>query len=69
MKCPAFAGMHCPAGFGFKILTEPPDGLYMTGKRHFPPLYKSTGDLISDRLAFFHILERLKVSVSIGFVS
>lgn len=29
--------------------------------RVFPPLYKSSGDSASDRLAFFHILERLKV--------
>lgn len=34
-------------------------------KRHFPPLYKSTGDSSSDRLAFFHVLERLKVRASI----
>ena len=33
-------------------------------KRHFPPLYKSSGDTSSDRLAFFHILEHLKVSTS-----
>ena len=36
-------------------------------KRIFPPLYKSSGDLASDRLAFFHILERLKV-YSITFI-
>ena len=30
-------------------------------RRAFPPLYNSSGDLASDRLAFFHILERLKV--------
>jgi hypothetical protein len=30
-------------------------------RRIFPPLYKSSGDLASDRLAFFHVLERLKV--------
>lgn len=30
-------------------------------KRVFPPLYKSTGDASLDRLAFFHVLERLKV--------
>jgi putative hydrolase of HD superfamily len=29
-------------------------------KRDFP-LYKSSGSVSSDRLAFFHILERLKV--------
>jgi hypothetical protein len=29
--------------------------------RVFPPLYKSSGDPASDRLAFFHVLERLKV--------
>lgn len=30
-------------------------------KRIFPPLYVSSGDAAQDRLAFFHILERLKV--------
>jgi putative hydrolase of HD superfamily len=30
-------------------------------RRIFPPLYKSSGDPASDRLAFFHVLERLKV--------
>ena len=30
-------------------------------RRLFPPLYKSSGDPASDRLAFFHVLERLKV--------
>lgn len=30
-------------------------------KRQFPPLYQGTGDSATDRLAFFHILERLKV--------
>ncbi|PSR82584.1 hypothetical protein PHLCEN_2v6017 [Hermanssonia centrifuga] len=29
-------------------------------KRKFPPLYTSSGDTAADRLAFFHILERLK---------
>lgn len=29
--------------------------------RSFPPLYVSSGDVNIDRLAFFHILERLKV--------
>ena len=33
-----------------------------TPKRVFPPPYKSTGDPSADRLAFVHILERLKVS-------
>lgn len=36
--------------------TEP-----VNGKRIFPPLYQSTGEVALDRLAFFHILERLKV--------
>ena len=31
-------------------------------KRVFPPLYQSSGSVSQDRLAFFHILERLKVS-------
>ena len=30
-------------------------------KRVFPPLYVPTGDISKDRLAFIHILERLKV--------
>ena len=30
-------------------------------KRIFPPLYVQTGDISKDRLAFIHILERLKV--------
>lgn len=30
-------------------------------ERELPPTYASTGDLAVDRLAFFHILERLKV--------
>ena len=38
-------------------------------RRVFPPLYKSSGDPASDRLAFFHILERLKVRLTtIGVV-
>ncbi|KAI6044462.1 HD domain-containing protein [Pisolithus marmoratus] len=32
-----------------------------SGKRVFPPLYVSTGDVDTDRLAFFHVLERLKI--------
>ncbi|KAI0369742.1 HD domain-containing protein [Pilatotrama ljubarskyi] len=31
-----------------------------SAKRVFPPLYVSSGDVSADRLAFFHILERLK---------
>jgi hypothetical protein len=30
-------------------------------KRVFPPLYKTQGNEAADRLAFFHLLERLKV--------
>lgn len=38
-------------------------------RRVFPPLYKSSGDPASDRLAFFHIIERLKVRLTtIGVV-
>lgn len=33
-------------------------------RRTFPPLYQSSGDDAQDRLAFFHILERLKVHMS-----
>lgn len=32
-----------------------------TMKRSFPPLYQPTGDADTDRLVFFHVLERLKV--------
>ena len=32
-----------------------------SSKRVFPPLYVSSGDTAQDRLAFFHVLERLKV--------
>ena len=34
-------------------------------KRVFPPLYVQTGDTSKDRLAFIHILERLKVNIQI----
>ena len=37
-----------------KVLTS-------SDKRVFPPLYVQTGDVSKDRLAFIHILERLKV--------
>ncbi|KAG1743132.1 HD domain-containing protein [Suillus lakei] len=37
-------------------------------KRVFPPLYVSTGDASIDRLAFFHVLERLKTQKRTGWV-
>ncbi|KAG1722650.1 hypothetical protein EDD22DRAFT_831291 [Suillus occidentalis] len=37
-------------------------------KRVFPPLYASTGDAAIDRLAFFHVLERLKTQKRTGWV-
>ncbi|KAI0676024.1 HD domain-containing protein [Trametes maxima] len=37
-------------------------------KRTFPPPYTSTGDASADRLAFFHILERLKTQKRTGWV-
>ncbi|RPD64450.1 HD domain-containing protein [Lentinus tigrinus ALCF2SS1-7] len=37
-------------------------------KRVFPPLYISSGDVSMDRLAFFHILERLKTQKRTGWV-
>ncbi|KAH9026355.1 hypothetical protein EDB85DRAFT_173309 [Lactarius pseudohatsudake] len=46
-------------------MTGQPEG---QPKRHFPPLYKSSGDSSSDRLAFFHILERLKTQKRTGWV-
>ena len=36
--------------------------------RVFPPLYVSSGNASADRLAFFHILERLKVRVWLSCV-
>ncbi|KAI0077751.1 HD domain-containing protein [Panus rudis PR-1116 ss-1] len=38
------------------------------GKRTFPPLYVPTGDISLDRLAFFHVLERLKTQKRTGWV-
>ncbi|KZT09821.1 HD domain-containing protein [Laetiporus sulphureus 93-53] len=37
-------------------------------KRVFPPLYVSNGDIPVDRLAFFHVLERLKTQRRTGWV-
>ncbi|KAK0457892.1 HD domain-containing protein [Desarmillaria tabescens] len=36
--------------------------------RVFPPLYTSSGDDSADRLAFFHILERLKTQKRTGWI-
>ncbi|KAF4570048.1 hypothetical protein EYR40_009034 [Pleurotus pulmonarius] len=36
--------------------------------REFPPLYEQTGNAGLDRLAFFHILERLKTQKRTGWV-
>ncbi|KAI0831911.1 HD domain-containing protein [Trametes gibbosa] len=41
----------------------------ITSKRVFPPLYQSSGDASSDRLAFFHILEKLKTQKRTGWVN
>ncbi|KAF9054038.1 HD domain-containing protein [Panaeolus papilionaceus] len=38
------------------------------GGRPFPPLYVSTGEASKDRLAFIHILERLKTQKRTGWV-
>ncbi|KAF5362511.1 hypothetical protein D9756_002677 [Leucocoprinus leucothites] len=38
-------------------------------KREFPPLYEGTGDQAVDRLAFFHILERLKTQKRTGWLN
>ncbi|PCH44457.1 hypothetical protein WOLCODRAFT_139023 [Wolfiporia cocos MD-104 SS10] len=38
------------------------------GKRVFPPLYVSDGNMSVDRLAFFHILERLKTQKRTGWI-
>ncbi|TBU30614.1 HD domain-containing protein [Dichomitus squalens] len=39
-----------------------------SAKRSFPPLYVSSGDVAQDKLAFFHILERLKTQKRTGWV-
>ncbi|KAK0497384.1 HD domain-containing protein [Armillaria luteobubalina] len=36
--------------------------------RVFPPLYTSSGDESADRLAFFHVLERLKTQKRTGWI-
>ncbi|TFK39492.1 HD domain-containing protein [Crucibulum laeve] len=38
-------------------------------KREFPPLYQGTGDAPTDRLAFIHIIERLKTQKRTGWVN
>ncbi|KAF9449410.1 hypothetical protein P691DRAFT_727991 [Macrolepiota fuliginosa MF-IS2] len=38
-------------------------------RRQFPPLYKAGGDNKIDRLAFFHVLERLKTQKRTGWVN
>ncbi|KAI0793865.1 HD domain-containing protein [Fomes fomentarius] len=40
----------------------------MSEQRIFPPLYVSSGDVAKDRLAFFHVLERLKTQKRTGWV-
>ncbi|KAL4078931.1 HD domain-containing protein [Scleroderma yunnanense] len=40
----------------------------LTSKRTFPPLYTPTGDADKDRLAFFHVLERLKTQKRTGWI-
>ncbi|KDQ19110.1 hypothetical protein BOTBODRAFT_484197 [Botryobasidium botryosum FD-172 SS1] len=49
--------------------TAPESGENSTKKREFPPLYTTTGDSSADRLAFFHILERLKTQKRTGWVN
>ncbi|KAJ6485583.1 HD domain-containing protein [Mycena sanguinolenta] len=39
-----------------------------TPARDFPPLYSSTGDPRKDRLAFFHLIEKLKTQKRTGWV-
>ncbi|KAJ6568363.1 HD domain-containing protein [Mycena vulgaris] len=36
--------------------------------REFPPLYTTTGDASKDRLAFFHLIEKLKTQKRTGWV-
>ncbi|KAI6126177.1 HD domain-containing protein [Pisolithus croceorrhizus] len=40
-----------------------------SGKRVFHPLYVPTGDVDIDRLAFFHVLERLKTQKRTGWIN
>lgn len=40
-----------------------PENISLSSKRVFPPLYVATGDPSKDKLAFIHILERLKVRI------
>ncbi|KAI6014078.1 HD domain-containing protein [Pisolithus microcarpus] len=40
-----------------------------SGKRVFPPLYVPTGDVDTDRLAFFHVLQRLKTQKRTGWIN
>jgi putative hydrolase of HD superfamily len=35
-------------------------------QRVFPPLYEATGDKALDRLAFYHVLEKLKVGIFVS---
>ncbi|KAI9573845.1 HD domain-containing protein [Boletus coccyginus] len=42
--------------------------LMSTTKRTFPPLYQPMGDADTDRLAFFHVLERLKTQKRTGWI-
>jgi hypothetical protein len=39
------------------------ENVSLSSKRVFPPLYIATGDPSKDKLAFIHILERLKVRI------
>lgn len=41
----------------------------LSSKRVFPPLYVATGDSSRDKLAFIHILERLKTQKRTGWVN
>ncbi|EMD39182.1 hypothetical protein CERSUDRAFT_112856 [Gelatoporia subvermispora B] len=45
-----------------------PEAPETASKRTFPPLYVSKGDASVDRLAFFHVLERLKTQKRTGWV-
>jgi hypothetical protein len=46
-------------------LTERCHIMDITTTREFPPLYTATGDARKDRLQFFHLIEKLKVTGSI----
>ena len=50
-------------------MAEESSNVVLPARRSFPPLYVSSGDVAQDKLAFFHILERLKVCYEVSIRS